>query len=302
MDSPRVSVVLPTFNRARELSRSIASVLAQTYRDLELIVVDDASTDETEEVVKAFEDRRVSYKKLPHNVGGAEARNVGIRMARGEIVAFQDSDDEWTCSKLERSFEKLQAHPSISGVFSDFVQIWESGCRLMPYSGTSCFRPDLLYDSLLWRNVVGTPTLVVKKSVLAHVGGFDSSMPRYQDWELALRLAQVAKLEYIKNPLVLSYVTEDSVTHDQGAHPVALQKIYDKHVGSIEGDLSLKAAWLYRLGDAKMAVGDQVGRRLLFYALTGEPFNIRYFAKLLLALPGSRGVYNRGVNLLRGGK
>src|SRR5690554_5844276 len=129
---PKVSVVMPTHNRAKELPRSIRSVLSQSFSDFELIIIDDASADNSEEVIRSFRDSRIIYKKLEKNVGGAEARNVGIRMANADIVAFQDSDDEWTCSKLEISLSELEADNRIGAVFNQFVQVSSTSCQLMP--------------------------------------------------------------------------------------------------------------------------------------------------------------------------
>lgn len=98
---PTVSVVIPTYNRAHLVGRAIQSVLNQTYQDFEIIVVDDGSTDNTEEVVKSFNDPRIRYIRHDQNRGGSAARNTGIKMARGEYIAFQDSDDEWLPEKLE---------------------------------------------------------------------------------------------------------------------------------------------------------------------------------------------------------
>lgn len=296
--TPCVSVVLPTFNRDALLSRSIASVLAQTFNDFELIVVDDASTDSTEDIVKGFHDARIRYERLPTNVGGAEARNVGIRLARGKYIAFQDSDDEWLCSKLEVSVRKLEESPSVGFLFSAFLQVWSSGCRRMPiWSGLDQVRS--IPESLLWRNVVDTPTLVVKTHFLDKIGGFDSAMPRYQDWDLALRLSSAADCLYLPDPLVISHVTKGSISEDQVAHSVALGKIYDKNRAVIDEDAPLRAYWLYRQGDAKMAVGQRDGRTLLLRAILGNPWNLRYFAKALLSFPGSPAFYTRAQKALR---
>ena len=106
-DAPLVSVVLPTFNRERLLPRAINSVLNQTYKNLELIIVNDGSTDDTEKVVKGYSDKRIRYYKQELNKGGSAARNVGIKLARGELISFQDSDDEWLPEKLERQVRKF---------------------------------------------------------------------------------------------------------------------------------------------------------------------------------------------------
>jgi glycosyltransferase involved in cell wall biosynthesis len=297
-DKPEVSVVIPTFNRANELRNSIKSVLSQTFSDFELIIVDDASSDNTEEIITHFHDHRLRYIKLSNNVGGAEARNVGIREARGDYVAFQDSDDEWTCSKLEISIRELESKPECGAVFSDFTQIWETGSRTMPM-WRSPFEQEHFYDSLLWNNVVDTPTLVVRKSILESLDGFDASMPRYQDWELALRLAKVTRFTYITEPLILSYVTAGSITYNKQAHRIALEIIYKKHEKHIGEDRILKALWLQRLGDARMLDGIVDGRRMLVQSLLHHPFNVRYLVKAILALPGNKRLYGYGKGLFR---
>lgn len=287
---PRVSVVMPTFNRAVELPRSIHSVLSQTVRDLELVIIDDASTDSTESVVASFNDDRIRYEKLTKNVGGAEARNVGIRMARSDIVAFQDSDDEWTCLKLESLLNELESDEELGVVFSSYIQVWNTGCRLMPV-GKYKFLQDHAYTSLLWQNHIGTPALMVKKKHLDEVGGFDPMMPRYQDWALALNLAQVTALKYVEEPTLLAYVTKGSITQNNNAHRIALERLYEAHSIAISKDKTLKAAWLHRVGDAQLNTGFKNGRRLLFRALLCEPLNLRYLVKFLLALPGRAGIY-----------
>jgi glycosyltransferase involved in cell wall biosynthesis len=289
---PQVSVVMPTFNRAKELPRSIRSVLSQTFNDLELIIVDDASSDNTEEVISSFNDERIRYKKLLINVGGAEARNVGISMAQAEIVAFQDSDDEWTCAKLEKALAEFESDKAIGAIFSKFIQIWEGGCRLMP-EGKHKFQPNDAYKSLLWQNHVDTPTLVVKKRYLDEVLGFTPTMPRYQDWDLALKLARVTTIKYLYEPTLLSYVTEGSITQNKDAHRIALELIYDSHRDNIAEDQALKAAWLYRVGDAQISTGVIGGRKLLLNAFKCEPMNIRYFVKFIFSIPGSSKLYNQ---------
>lgn len=288
---PKVSVVMPTYNRAKEIPRSIRSVLSQSFSDLELIIVDDASTDNTDEIISKFVDSRIRYEKLTSNVGGAEARNVGIRLARAEIVAFQDSDDEWTCSKLEDALRAFESDADVGAVFSKFIQVWPGGCRMMPVGIYQLIESDI-YTSLLWQNHVDTPTLVVKKRYLEIVGGFTPEMPRYQDWDLALKLAKITKLKYLQEPTLLSYVTEGSITQNNKAHLVALELIYKQHAEAINSDKKLRAAWLHRLGDAKVGQGIKGGRGLLFQGFMYDPFNVRYFLKFVFSILGNPGLYS----------
>lgn len=294
---PIVSVIIPTYNRAPTLYRSIASVLCQTFSDFELIVIDDASTDHTESVIEAFSDSRLRYKRLATNLGGAEARNYGVRMASGEYIAFQDSDDEWCCTKLECIVKRLRASPAVGGIFSEFIQILNSGCRRIPHWNASS-NEICHYEKLLERNVVGTPTLVVRRSCFQKVRGFDPQMPRYQDWDLALRLTAVTTLEFIKVPLVLVYVTDGSISHDRGARVEALKMLYKKHRGAIDEDRRLKSVWLHMLGDSRMMVGDFHGRRMLLAAFLMRPSSGRFFVKALLSfLPGRQTYISLGNNI-----
>ena len=126
--NPVVSIVLPTYNRAALLGRAIRSVLKQSYTDFELLVIDDGSTDQSSNVVAGFRDRRIKYISLEHNTGAGAARNVGIRIAKGKFLAFQDSDDEWMPSKLVKqmsAFERGSVRLGI--VYSDMLRILGDG-------------------------------------------------------------------------------------------------------------------------------------------------------------------------------
>jgi glycosyltransferase involved in cell wall biosynthesis len=118
-NNPTVSIIIPTYNRSRLLARAVKSVLNQTYQNFELIIVDDASTDNTEEVVGSFNDERIKYVRHEKNKGEAVARNTGIKAARGEYIASHDSDDEWLHEKLAkriRAFENCS--PEIGVVYT----------------------------------------------------------------------------------------------------------------------------------------------------------------------------------------
>jgi len=295
---PKVSVIMPTFNRAGELPRSIRSVLSQSFTDLELIIVDDASMDNTDEVVRSFEDARIRYIKLEKNVGGAEARNIGMRTAKAGIIAFQDSDDEWTCSKLEVCYAALNSNKKIGVVFSQFIQVSPIDCKLMP-NGMYTFDSSNIYESLLWQNHVGTPTIVARRILIEQIDGFTQGMPRYQDWDLVLRLAQVTDIFFIKEPLLLSYVTPGSITHNEKAHRVALEAIYNAHFDKINHRKKLKSAWLHRIGDARVREGDKTGVIMLFQAVKHDFFNIRHVVKFLFSLSLNASAYKALVKFFK---
>lgn len=203
-----VSVIIPTYNRAHLIKRSAMSVLNQTYSNLELIIVDDGSTDNTEEVVKSIDDNRVIYIKQPNQCACA-ARNNGIDHAQGEFIAFQDSDDVWHLDKLEKQIKCLK-ETGADLCFCCLNRIENGICVEIKGSG---FNEGFIHPSILPSNV-GTQTLVAKYKVFEYER-FDESMPRLQDLELLLRVQKKQKLYCLKLALVDYYIQDKSISNDK---------------------------------------------------------------------------------------
>jgi glycosyltransferase involved in cell wall biosynthesis len=201
---PRVSIIIPSFNRARVVSRAIESALDQDFGDLEVLVVDDGSTDDTAEVIGQLADQRVSYLRLPANMGQGHARRVGIERARGRFVALLDSDDVWLPGKLATQMTVLERHPDIDLVFTDYLNIDHRASR--EDSAFSLLRPsvamlrvrevtdrvrvieDGLPEAIMAANFIGASTVVVRQEVLVLVGSFDGRLRTAEDLELWWRL------------------------------------------------------------------------------------------------------------------
>ena len=208
-----VSVVLPTFNRAATLRRSIASVLDQTHRDLELIVVDDGSSDGTEGVVSAIRDDRIRYLRLDANAGQAAARNAGIRASRADFVAFQDSDDIWQPDKLSRQVRILKGDPGLGGVYCDLDRHWLNGTRLLIEAPNLTIGKYLDDRSSLYQTYgLGIQSCVFRKQVLAGAGGFREDLRCFEDLELILRIAHRHRMQRIPEALVGYFESETSVS------------------------------------------------------------------------------------------
>jgi glycosyltransferase involved in cell wall biosynthesis len=290
---PLVSVVLPTHNRARELCWSVQSVLSQSMQDLELLVIDDASTDNTYEVVNGFSDSRIRYIRTDRRVGGGEARNIGIRESGASVIAFQDSDDEWRCHKLRLCCEALLGNPTIDAVFSAYWRIDGRQVYYVPRNPPQ-HKNTSMHRALLAGNLVGTPTAVVRAAALRAVGGFDAKLPRYQDWDLFLRLSARSELHFIEEPLVLAHVTPNSISKDTEAHRDALIRLYDKYKVEIRKDPSLDAHWLSFIGRAMIATGDlSAGRSRILDAVMLKPTSLTHLARILLSIPGVYALYDR---------
>lgn len=201
--APLVSVVIPTFNRGPLLDEAIRSVLAQTFGDFELIVVDDGSTDDTAQRVQAYADPRVRYVHQ-RNAGLAAARNAGIRTATGAYVAFLDDDDTWHADKLRRQVEVLAARPEIAAVHTGFRWVDTGGApldleyRRPPSRGS-------LYQDLMFANVISGSgsSVLVRASCFGRAGVFDPALRAREDQDLWRRLV-LAGYEFacVDEPLV----------------------------------------------------------------------------------------------------
>lgn len=168
---PKVSVIIPTYNRAHIISRAIQSVLDQTYQDLEIIIVDDGSTDNTESVIKSFNDKRIIYNKSNNkNKGVASARNIGVKLSRAEYIAFQDSDDVWYPYKLEKIMKVIEDHRNIDFIYS-YGKVIRNGKFIRnvgKYTGINNNSKKELSINLFRSNFIPTQGVVVKdrKSVV----------------------------------------------------------------------------------------------------------------------------------------
>jgi glycosyltransferase involved in cell wall biosynthesis len=207
--APTVSVVVPTYNRAGLLPRALDSALAQTFGDLEVLVVDDGSTDATAALVNGYaaRDGRVRYLRQPENAGVSAARNRGLREARGALVAFLDSDDEWLPYKLARQVDLFRRSPEAVGlVYGGVENVGPGGERTVhtPRHGGD------LYRALLERNVIhGTSGVVLRRSAAARAGPFDEGIPAIEDWEYWIRVARHAEAAYVPEPLIRYYEPDD---------------------------------------------------------------------------------------------
>jgi len=284
---PNVSVILPTYNRAQLIGRAIQSVLGQTYSNFELIVIDDGSKDDTENVIEGINDRRIRYIRHESNRGANAARNTGIAAARGEYIAFQDSDDEWLPEKLEKQMEAFRlASRDIGVVYTGFWRI-EGNQKIYIPSPKIKPREGNIHARLLYENFVTTQAVVIKKECFEKAGMFDENLPRLQDWELFIRVSKYYPFICIDEPLVASYFTPQSISADQRALASAHMYILEKHYGDLANDKRLLAHHCCNTGSILCLSGDfGRGRALLRKALSIDPLNAKYLGALLTSLLG----------------
>ena len=221
---PRVSIIIPTYNRAPLLKYALDSVMAQSFQDFEVILVDDASTDDTEQLVERYS-REVRYVRLGKHFGlPSVARNAGLQIARGDYVAFLDSDDQWPPQKVERQVRILDRYPNVGLVCSNALVLEErqdKPNRL--YLQGEYTRSGWVLKELLHDNFVITSTAVIRRSLLERVGIFseDPLLRGVEDYDLWLRIAAASMIYYIPEPLA----------------------IYRDHTGSIRAQQSRVSYW-----------------------------------------------------------
>lgn len=227
--APTVSVILPTHDRAPSLGAAIRSVLDQSFSDLELIVVNDASTDGTAGLLERIKDERLRVVDLPVRSGAPGARNTGIELARGRYVAFQDSDDLWRPDRLLAQVAALDAADnSVAVAYGRMIRNGRSGARTMPGGSSRTLSGDLV-QSLAMDNFIALPTALVRTEHLRAVGGFHSTLPRFQDWDLWLMLASRFRFLFVDEIVLDSHETEGSITLDQDAYFEAIDTILVRH-------------------------------------------------------------------------
>lgn len=215
---PLISCVVPTHNRVVKLIRAIESILAQTYTNFEILIVNDQSVDNTEETVKLMAEHDPRIKYLYNLKKGANnARNFGIQNSKGQYIAFLDDDDIWLSTKLEKQLKIMQSLDSKYGVvYCTYARIDSEGKIIKRHPGRfSAPKNGDILNHLLKRNSIGTPTLLVKKEVFEKCGMFDPKYRSFQDWEFLTRVACDYYFFYVKEILVNVYESNDSITRDK---------------------------------------------------------------------------------------
>lgn len=281
-NSPLVSVIIPAYNRANLIGRSIDSVLNQAFKDFEVIVVDDGSIDNTKSVVESFNDSRIKYIKNKRNIGAAVTRNIGIKNAKGKYIAFQDSDDEWLPEKLEKQIKDFENSPVSVGVsYTGYLLINNNKKKYIPLKKYKK-RNGNIHKELLRGNFVGTPTMLVKKGCFEKVGMFDENLDALEDWELAIRLSKYYDFKFIDKPLLLANHSANSISNNYKTIAGAIEKIAKKHLK--ESDKKELSNYYHRIGYNLCLCGDyKEGRSYYIKSIKLNNFNFPCFVSFALS-------------------
>jgi len=287
---PKVSVIIPTYNRASYLYSAIKSVLNQTFEDFEIIVVDDASTDNTKQTIDKFDDRRIYYIRHKENKGGSAARNTGIKRSKGKFIAFLDDDDMWMPSKLEKQLDLINKSLEIGVVYSGVWII--NGSGKIRGSKPPFLRGNIFPD-MLKKNYVGScSTVLIRKECLSGIGLFDEDLSAGQDFDLWIRLAKHYQFDYVNEPLVLYRVHKKRVSTDPYKSLRAKKLLYKKYSKELMTSFNHRKVlgfWHYVLGTYYCKCGDiGQGKKEFVKAITSDPFSILCYVRLFASFFGSK--------------
>jgi len=244
-DNPLISVVIPAFNRQDTISYCLDSVLAQTYKNLEIIVVDDCSMDSTVSIVRNHPDPRVRCVVLEKNSGAQAARNRGILEAKSDWIAFQDSDDEWSPDKLEKQVSVLA-----NADYNPWSFLYCNAYRLEKARGIKSIRlcpvveGENQYSTLLQSPAPLFPTIITSKEALEKIGYLDEQVPSFQEWDTSIRLAKYCRITHLKEPLMVYHAgAGDAISGSATKHVEGLSYIISKYESDIKAFCG-EEAWL----------------------------------------------------------
>jgi glycosyltransferase involved in cell wall biosynthesis len=290
---PKISVVIPTKNRAHYVSSAIRSVLCQTYKDFEVIIVDAASTDNTEEVINKLHDERIRRFCEKKDRGVSASRNLGIVLSRGEFIAFLDDDDLWTQRKLEKQLELIRSNPNTGAVFSGSYIFRDDGKLIGSYLPSVRGK---IFPRILERNYVGNCSgVLVRREAFDKIGFFDESLPAAEDWDMWIRLAKHYEFDYVNEPLFLYRIHERRITMNPYAKLQAAKVIFNKLLPDLDESqdrVRTLGHWYYELGRLQCECGDmRKGRKEFIRALNMNPHCVHCYLRLCASLFGTR-IYN----------
>jgi glycosyltransferase involved in cell wall biosynthesis len=262
---PTISVVIPAYNREQTVHTAIRSVLWQTLPPTEVIVVDDGSSDGTAAAVEALAEPTVRLVRQA-NGGISAARNTGIREAKGDWVAFQDSDDEWLPTKLERQFAAHAADPNTPNAFYCGMVIAGApdSSAGSPARRQIAYHPDPaltelagnILPTLLRTNPISTQTLVARRETLHQAGLFDTNLKSLVDWDIAIRLASLGPIGFLDEPLVIQRFTPNSITRDRAKRVHSWIQLLEKHQALFEALPDAHFRHLHRIAGNLQQMGE----------------------------------------------
>jgi len=286
-----VSVIIPTYNRELTLARAIDSVLKQDYKNYEILVVDDGSTDKTKEIVNKYPIKNIKYIRHENNLGGNYARNTGIINSKGKYIAFLDSDDEWHSEFLKVTIETIENLPSEYGVvYTDgYIKVGANIVKINSKDHIGRYTSTL--EAFLDSCWLGTQRTLFRRECFEKVGYFDTNLKARQDWELFIRICQHFQFKYISKPLVTIYSTPNSVSKNLLGQVDAAIYTIQKHSNIFKKYPYALAKQHKIIGLRLLSIGYIEESRQYLYKSIRNTFNLKLLLILILTLLGKKIFY-----------
>jgi glycosyltransferase involved in cell wall biosynthesis len=289
---PKVSVIIPTYNREKYIVDTINSVLNQTFSDYEIIVVDDGSTDGTERVIREQFPDKISYLSKP-NGGPASARNMGMRIATGEYIAFLDSDDLWLPEKLEIQIRYMDSNPKCGLIGSWALTFRGTDSSKIEDVALACPETVPTLQRLLLVNCILLSTVMARASCIEKAGGFDNSLFVLEDYDLWIRLAMHYELANLPRVLARYRLHAGNIYGGASARKVAedgfkvtdlIQKKFPDLIPKAFGDMKSFYALRYRVAGDNISLFEDPSTKAYYYlkALRISKMDIMLIIKLLV--------------------
>ena len=283
---PKVSIIIPTYNRVEFLAISVNSVLNQTFTDFELIISDDASTDNTRQYVKSISDPRVKYICNDKNLGIAATRNNALTSSEGQYIAFLDDDDEWFEDKLTLQIDKIKECPPQTGGIYSGVKYLDVEREKITFVSVPKIRGKIL-NSLLSENFLVTSALLLKKECFQKIGQFDTAFRSASDFDMWIRIACEYEFDYIEKPLIKYKVHNNKITNDNEAVIYSIKLLLSKHKNLYSRHRAAYSSYTCKLGIFYLYDGQlQKARKAFARAIILYPFNLMYYYNFVLSIFG----------------
>jgi glycosyltransferase involved in cell wall biosynthesis len=288
MHTELVSVIIPTYKRAHILPRAIKSVLNQTYSDLELIIVDDGSRDNTSAVVSGIKDKRIRYVELSENKGLSVARNSGLRVSQGKFVAFLDDDDEWIPDKLESSLEVFRKNKD-----TNIGLVYTNG-YLVKKDKKNIFFKDSRHSSIVYTDTqrhqnifptsISSPLLqfcMLPRNTVLKTGFFDECMRNWEDVDYFVRVALVFDVYFLNIPLAIIHEQDQHLGMVNADVMKSREYFFKKHRDKMSKDRNNLYRFTQKMARDWLVLGDKgLARRYFLKALKVKPYKIELLGKI----------------------
>lgn len=283
---PKVTAILTTFNRERFLGSAIRSVLVQSYRDFELLILDNSSSDGTRQLVSGFSDKRIKYIRHPQ-INISQQRNLGLREAKGEYIAFLDDDDEWRRRKLELQLGLFARSSSRTALTYGALRWVDSeGRKLGDYQPK--LRGEVLQGLLAQDTFTGSASNpMLKASAIQTLGGFDERITTGEDWEFYLRLAERYGVDFTREVVVRIRQHGGPRLIDRLGDRIKTERIVFERFEPVM-DAALRSSYMQKIGGKLCRLGMLgEGRREILRAIATWPLNGRAYAQYLFSFGGA---------------